>query len=151
MRPKTSLGIEGEQHVRPKPKAFHHPWPEAFEQAIGFGRQAFHHHLPLLGLDVDGKRASTAMQHIELGLSPGQPEIGGLAAIDTDQFGAHVGEQRRRERCWADPGHLDDAQTSERTHYGYLLVGRRAEMRREWQGVRMAAARMVNAGKLFSI
>ena len=56
-----------------------------------------------------------------------------------------------RERCWADAGHLDDAQTSERTHYGYLLVGRRAEMRRAWQGVRMAAARMLNAGKLFSI
>ena len=72
-------------------------------------------------------------------------------SVDPDQFSTHVCKQRRRERRRADPSYLDDAQSGQRTHRGYLLVGRRAETHRRRQAVRGAAAGVNNAGKRFSI
>ena len=77
-----------------------------------------------LALDVEGKRAAAAVQHVELRLASGQAQIGRLAAVDADHLGAHVGEQHGGERRRADAGHLDDAETGERTHRGYLSGSR---------------------------
>ena len=98
----------------------HDAGTEALDQRVGLGRQPPDDGAAGLGLEVDGQRAAAPVQHIELRLAAGQAEIGRLAPVDADHLGAHVGEQRGRERRRADARHLDDAKAGEWTHRGYL-------------------------------
>ena len=120
MRPNTSLGLIFSSSSGDEAQPLHDAGAEALDQGVGLGRQPLDDGAAGLGLDVDRQRAAAPVQHIELRLAAGQAEIGRLAPVDADHLGAHVGEQRGRERRRADARHLDDAKAGEWTHRGYL-------------------------------
>ena len=59
-------------------------------------------------LEVDGDGGAAAAAHVGLGAGELEAETGGARAIDADDVGAHVGEQRGAQRAGADAGDLHD-------------------------------------------
>ena len=112
--PVDELRVAGEAHVGPEPEALGHSRPEALDEPVGLLDHP-QHRLDALGpLQVDGDAAPTAPVEDE----PARPARGGreLGALDPHHLGAHVGEQRPRERTRADAGQLDHLHPVQRTH-----------------------------------
>ena len=120
MRPNTSRGLIFSSSSGASPSRSMTPGRKPSISASALAASRLTTAQPGLGLEVDRQRAAAPVQHIEFRLAAGQAEIGRLAPVDADHLGAHVGEQRGRERRRADARHLDDAKAGEWTHRGYL-------------------------------
>ena len=97
--PVHQLRVAGEAHVGTEPEPFGHAGPEALDERVGLLDHPQHRLHPVGVLQVDGDGAPPAPVEDE----PARParRRRQLGALDPHHLGAHVGEQRPRERARA--------------------------------------------------
>ena len=106
--------VPGEADVGPEPQPLGDPRPEPLDERVGLLDQA-QDGLHAVGmLQVDGDVASAARVEHE----PARPgrALDELDPLHPHHLGAHVGQQRARERSRPDPGELDDLHPVQWSH-----------------------------------
>ena len=96
-----------EHGIRAKAQPLHHPGAVTFDQHVGMSERFLDEGLPVLAFQVHCHTVPRAFHHRVHRLVP--------CPLDTDDFGAHIGEHHRRVRTRADTLEFDDLEACQRT------------------------------------